>query len=59
MEVSISDMEKACPKSTNPIRTGVSKENKLEKTGMGNKKCLPLKCVMEKGLAFPVMVGYP
>lgn len=59
MEVSICDMQKACLKSTNPIRTGVLKENKLKNAGTGRNKCLPLKSDIKKGNAFPIMVGSP
>lgn len=59
MEVSISDMQKACPKSTNPIRTGVAKENNLKKAGTGT--IFPPYCgsVTKKGVAFPITVGSP
>ncbi|MGE5943994.1 MAG: hypothetical protein ACM31G_06610 [Flavobacteriales bacterium] len=59
MEVSISDMQKACPKSTNPIRTGVSKENKLKKTGTGTIFLVSLKSDIKKGKAFSITVGSP
>jgi hypothetical protein len=59
MEVSISDMQKVCPKITNPIKTGVSKENKSKKAGMGTIFLVSLKSDIKKGNAFPIMVGSP
>ena len=59
MDIPIGDLEKACLKTTKPIRTGLLRENKSKKTGMGNKKCLPLKSVTKKGVGLPVMAGSP
>jgi len=59
MEVSICDMQKACPKTTNLIRTGVTKENKLKKTGTGNIFLPYCGSVTKKGLRFPIMAGSP
>lgn len=59
MDIPIGDMEKACLKTTNPIRTGITRENKSKKTGTGNIFLPSLKSVTKKGVAFPITVGSP